>query len=314
MGKVILGAASSHAFAVLDPAEWDEARQNNRRGYERRYNVLPAESPHVAGETDEVVARRYGNIRLALDSVRVRLAQAQPDALVMIADDQNENFTDTNLPQIAIYVGQRFLAGRLEQDPLEHRSHPELAEAILRTCVEADVDMACIRKLPDDRLFAHAFGPVLRVIDPEAKIPVVPVFVNAIHMPAPSPSRCYFLGQLIGRAVEDCSGIERVALYGSGGLSHFTAGYPYAHYDGPLGYGEIDVDFDRWLIDRMRAGDGQALGKLSVKDLLDHGEIELRSWIAVLGALGQAKPQVLAYEPFYRGIMGMGVACWDLSS
>ena len=311
MGNITMGMASSHAFAVLDPSEWDDSRQRNRLGYQRRYNTLPPEQPGVAEETDDSVSHRYAHIRDAFDAIRARLTEIPPDALVMVADDQNENFTETNLPQIAIYVGERFVAGRADAESSVHRSHPALAEAILRTCVEADIDMACVRKLPEDRLFAHAFGPVLHVIDPEGKIPVVPVFVNAIHMPAPSPSRCYLLGQTIRTAVEAFDGAEKVAVYGSGGLSHFTAGYPYAHYHGPFNYGGIDVQFDRWLVERMQAGDGEALAALSVKDLLEHGEIELRSWITVLGAVGSVKPQLLAYEPFYRGLMGMGVASWD---
>lgn len=313
MGQLTLGMASSHAFAVLDPQNWDESRGRNREGYKRRFGVLPPEQPGVAQETDEVVTKRYARIRGALEQVRARLEQERPDALVFVADDQNENFTETNMPQIAIYVGDRFLAGRAGQEATERPSHRALAEAILRTCVESDIDMACIRKLPEDRLFAHAFGPVLRVVDPEARVPVVPIFVNAIHMPAPSPSRCYFLGQTIRRAIEACPEVGRVAVYGSGGLSHFTAGYPYAYYEGPLGYGAIDVDFDHWLMDRMQAGDGEALGHLTTRDLVAHGEIELRSWITVLGAVGSARPELTAYEPFYRGIMGMGVALWPVN-
>ena len=41
-----------------------------------------------------------------------------------------------------------------------------------------------------------------------------------------------------------------------------------------------------------------------------NGEIELRSWITVLGAVGAVRPDLIAYEPFYSGVMGMGVAHW----
>ena len=169
-----------------------------------------------------------------------------------------------------------------------------------------------LRKFPENRLFGHAFGPLLRRIDPENRIPCVPIFVNAIHMPAPSPSRCYYLGETIRKVVEQFDGVKKVAICASGGLSHFTAGFPWRYHEAGYTYGSIDEKFDAWLLDRMSNGDGAAIGKLSTKDLLDHGEIELRNWIVVLGALGTVKPEVLVYEPLYRGLIGMSVATWPV--
>jgi hypothetical protein len=105
---------------------------------------------------------------------------------------------------------------------------------------------------------------------------------------------------------------ERVAVYASGGLSHFTAGYPWAHYKGTHTYGSISEGFDRKIIDLMTRGEGEKLARLSADDLLDNGEIELRSWITLLGAVGQSAARVLAYEPFYSGNMAMSAAYWEL--
>ena len=43
-----------------------------------------------------------------------------------------------------------------------------------------------------------------------------------------------------------------------------------------------------------------------------NGEIEFRSWITMFGAIGDARPELLTYEPLYRGLMGQAVACWNL--
>ena len=59
-------------------------------------------------------------------------------------------------------------------------------------------------------------------------------------------------------------------------------------------------------------GRGGSLAQLTSDDLLEHGNVELRSWITVLGAVGDTRPEMLCYEPFYSALMGMGVAYWDL--
>jgi hypothetical protein len=61
----------------------------------------------------------------------------------------------------------------------------------------------------------------------------------------------------------------------------------------------------------MERGEGERLAHLSSDDLLDHGDIEMRSWIVVLGAVGKVPIRVLAYEPFYSGNMAMAVGYWE---
>ena len=41
-----------------------------------------------------------------------------------------------------------------------------------------------------------------------------------------------------------------------------------------------------------------------------NGDIELRTWIVLLGIIGNTAPQLTVYEPFYRAIMGMAVVSW----
>ncbi|MBV9120923.1 MAG: hypothetical protein JOZ39_09460 [Chloroflexi bacterium] len=313
MSKIVAGAASSHAFALEDPKNWDVVRDRVSSFYERRYGRPPEAQARMQQETPEDNQRRYQNLRDAFGHIRESLAALKPDVLVLVADDQDEIFTEETYPQIGVYLGKDFVCrGRHQASDYSGTGHPELAHAILRECVESDIDMSAIGALPDNVLAAHAFGPVLRAIDPEARIPAVPVFVNCIHIPAPSPARCYYLGQVLARAIEKCPGVKTAAIYGSGGLSHFPGSYP-GFPKGDFPFGGIIEEYDHMILDKLRAGRGSELAKLSSKELLDNGEIELRSWITMLGAIGDAKPQVLAYEPFYQGIMGMGVGYWDLA-
>jgi len=56
------------------------------------------------------------------------------------------------------------------------------------------------------------------------------------------------------------------------------------------------------------------MANLSNEDLIQNGEIELRQWIALMGMIGDRKPELLVYEPFYRGLLGMAVGYWNLAA
>jgi hypothetical protein len=312
MARVVAAFGSSHASTYLDPARWEEFRQRVRGSYERRYATVPPERPEVERETVESNQQRYARIRQELDRVRGRLRALRPDALVLIGDDQNENYLD-DLPQFAIYTGDHLIANdRQTETQVRHRCDSALARHLMVGCVEDGIDVASSRAFPEDMLLSHAHTQVLADLDPEALVTVVPVFVNAINVPAPTPKRCYEFGQALRRAIDSYPADARVAVYASGGWSHFTAGFPWRSYDGPATLGAIAEDFDKQLLQWMERGEGSALAGLSSADLRDNGGVEMRQWIVLQGVVGDRKPTSLVYEPFYRAVLAMAVASWDL--
>lgn len=316
MGEIVTGLASSHAFTLMEPKEWDQFRELNRQGYARRYGHLPPVHPRIAEEDEQSVEVRYERIRNGLAELRRSLEVAKPDVLLVIGDDQNENYTTDNIPQFGVFTGNEVQV--VDRGRKEEKLYPcdaSLAHILLEGMIEEGFDVSFSECFPDNRLKAHAHGePLHRVLLPHADIPIIPVFVNGIHWPAPSPSRCYAFGETIAKIVREKAGAKRVGLYASGGLSHFTAGYPYSVYKGPYGYGCISEDFDRKIIEWLAEGKGSKLAELTNAELLEHGELELRSWIILCGAVGGGKAEVLAYEPFYRAIMGMCVAKWEVET
>ncbi len=316
MGKIVAGMASSHAYALEEPTEWDRRRARSRSRFKDRYGTEPPVHPKVAEETMEMRQERYKRIRDGFSLFREQLKVKRPDALILIGDDQEEHFTEENMPQIALYVGDDLFA--TERGPEgrrrvgRYRCHSALAETLLGGLVERDFDIAFSRSFPRDELISHAHCPILRRVLPEADIPIVPLFINAIHMPTLSPRRCYKLGQAIREIILERPSAERVCLYASGGLSHFQPDYPFRHYRGPYTLGSISEEFDRRAVDLMGQGKGSLLADLTVQDLLANGDVEMKNWIVLLGAIGDIIPERLVYEPFYSGIMGMAVGYWEL--
>jgi len=310
MARLVAAMASSHAYTFLEPAQWDARREVSYGRWRRRFGTPPPVPPQLAQETLEGNQARYWRIREGLRQLKRRLAELQPDALILIGDDQNENYRADNLPQFAIYVGDRFVSVDRESNRTTyHVSDVALATTILCESVEAGFDLASSNSFRDGLLISHAHTQILSFLEPE--IPVVLVFVNAIHVPAPTPARCYQFGQCLASILRSLPDDRRYIAYASGGMSHFTGTYPWEHYSGPFSFGSISEAFDRWVVERMRAGQGAELAKLSSRDLLANGEIELRQWITLLGALDAAPPRWLEYEPFYRAIGAQAVGYWE---
>ena len=111
MGQIIAGLASSHAYTWLAPDQWDARRETTRKRYASRYGVEPPEPPQLAAETLEGDQLRYARIRDGLFLLRAKFEELSPDALVLIGDDQDENFREGNLPQLAIYSGEELTLG-----------------------------------------------------------------------------------------------------------------------------------------------------------------------------------------------------------
>jgi hypothetical protein len=116
--------------------------------------------------------------------------------------------------------------------------------------------------------------------------------------------RWYAFGVALGEAIRSYVGLDRVALVGAGGLSHFI-GVPRV--------GDIDEEFDRWFLDVLERGDIEAVLDLPDEELelAGNGAHEIRSWLAVAGAVAPARGQTMSYEPIYPWITGMGVARFE---
>src|SRR6185437_9720091 len=86
-------------------------------------------------------------------------------------------------------------------------------------------------------------------------------------------------GKAIGNAIRSYDGLERVALVAGGGLSHFV---------GEPRVGDIDEEFDTWLLDILAKGDLSDIIDIPNDELMEagNGTGEIRSWIALAGAGG----------------------------
>lgn len=304
---LVLGLATSHAPAMFLPVEqWPAI-----------YSMVVGDAPQppaAAAETPDTNAVARQRIDDGFAALRSALEAAQPDVLVIVGDDQDEVFGPPVNPTLAVFCGDKLSGSTMprfrDQPGINHdltlAGHSELGHHIAAGLVERGFDPAVmteLRPLSRPEGIGHAFTrPAHALAVAEAGIPVVPIFLNAYHNPLPSGQRCYDLGQAI-REIAD-SRPERIAVLGSGGLSHDPMG-PRA--------GWIDEPLDRWVLDRIAEGRGEDLTKLFTfdSDTLRGGSGEIRSWIVVAGALPGVRAQVIDYIPLHHAVTGLGLAYWE---
>jgi protocatechuate 4,5-dioxygenase beta chain/2,3-dihydroxyphenylpropionate 1,2-dioxygenase len=233
-------------------------------------------------------------VHAAFAGVKRLLAEARPDAIAIVAGDHIEGFFLDAVPALGVGVGAE-VAGRFGRYHYAFPVHEPLARGILEQGIERGFDLLYSQAVRLD----YAFYVPLHFTMPEPPVPIVPLFVNVYLPPQPTPRRCYAWGQAL-RAILDARP-ERVALLASGGMSHFPGT---DRYDAP------DYEFDRRLLDALAAGRGSEAAALTGEELGKSGNVELRTWITLLGSVGAARAEVLCYEPSWHH--GNAVVTWPV--
>ncbi|HEY7300618.1 MAG TPA: hypothetical protein VH684_22195 [Xanthobacteraceae bacterium] len=298
MAELIGGMAMSHGPQLMVPPErWDVL--HNRHG-----DALPVR-PELARETMVEKSAKWQRCKDAIDQLRRKLAVWRPDVLVIVADDQHENILDDANPPFTVYVGPDFEASislSYFKEPKSanrtaYKTDQALAQALLESLMEAGFDAAYSKVLRYEGGLGHAFARILKFLTPDAALPVVPIMVNTYFPPAPSPKRCVAFGQALAAAVRQLPDDRKIAVIGSGGLSHTI----------------IDEALDYGVVNAIKANDLDYLGALPASQLIA-GSSEIRNWI-VTAAAANRPAIVVDYVPCYRiptGVgCGMGFAYWE---
>ncbi|HEU5322396.1 MAG TPA: hypothetical protein VFX28_16440, partial [Methylomirabilota bacterium] len=233
-------------------------------------------------------------VHAAFARVRRRLEALRPDVLVVVAGDHVEAFFLNAVPALAVYVG-REAAGTFGPYAYRFPVHEPLARAVAEEGIARGFDLLYTQDAPLD----YAFFVPLHFAMPAPPVPIVPVHVNVYLPPQPTPRRCHAWGAALGDILR--ARPERVALVASGGMSHFP---------GTDRYASPEFDWDRRMLEALAAGRGHELAETPAGELDATGNIELRTWITVLGAVGEAKAEVYCYEPSWHH--GNAVVEWPL--
>jgi 3-O-methylgallate 3,4-dioxygenase len=327
MARIVLGLSSTHSPQLSTSAEvWPEHGQNDtrnpwlidRQGRRLTYEeALRQADPHIADElAPDKHAERHARVQQAVARLQQALSDARPDAVVVFGDDQAEIFPNDFRPALMLYTGETApnMPDLFSRAPYEAGRKagwaygPEratipiaagLAQHITHDLLEDGFDLAHASKLDDGLGLGHAFGFVFGRLMNGRTAPLAPVIINTLYPPnQPTARRCYQLGRSVRAAVERFPDDLRVAVVGSGGLSHFL----------------IDEEIDQRFLGALKTRDRDAICALP-SQRLQSGTGEIRSWIAAAAAVEELPLQFVDYQACYRSPagsgMGMGFAIWQ---
>jgi len=214
------------------------------------------------------------------DPVREWLGRERPDTVVVFYNDHGLNFFLDKMPTFAVGAAAQYRNsdegwGLPVQRPF--RGDPELSWHLIEALVSDEFDVTTCQEM----LVDHAFTVPLSLMWPgggQWPVKVVPIAINTVQHPLPSPSRCFKFGQSVGRAIESYRKDAKVFVVGSGGLSH--------QLDGARA-GFINKPFDLMCMEKLQS-EPHALTRYSIAELVELAGtqgVELLNWLAMRGAL-----------------------------
>lgn len=317
MGEIVFGGATSHGVTTvvewqdwLGRAEDDAHLPLYKQGRRRSYDDLADEAgdSFAAELQPEVLEDRGLRVQGALDRLRDDVEAAELDVLVVVGDDQGEVFTPTTTPTLAVHTGDEGTAAQMpvpdgapawmhravgglgmdRRRPLPTAG--KLAAEVVERLVAQGFDVAPFVTDPAGRGLGHAFTFPHRRFLRDGPVRLLPILLNTYYPPnQPTPARCYAIGVAVRRALEASTGLERIGILASGGLSHFI----------------VEEDLDRHVLHAIETGDRNALEHLPAERLLE-GSSEIRNWITVAGAFEGHALDWCEYVPTRRSRAGSG--------
>lgn len=323
MARIVLGIGTSHGpMLSTPPDQWHlrvEADRRMRHPYQGRvlsYDELvrEREAENLAAQiTPEVWRARHAQCRSAIAELARVHEEVKPDVAVIVGNDQMEVFDENLVPAFSVLWGDSIVNSEYSPERLAslpvgvavsvpghippggavYASQPKLGLHLIEHLMKECFDITALKRLPGDET-PHAFGFVFRQIMNDRVIPTVPVLVNTFYPPnQPRAARCVDFGRALCRAIASWDSDARVAVFASGGLTHFT----------------IEEPVDRSFLDAIRDGAIDRVGRMD-EAVFQAGTSELKNWIPVAAAMETAglKPTVVDYVPCYRSLAGTGNA------
>jgi 3-O-methylgallate 3,4-dioxygenase len=303
------------------PEKWHELGEKDTRDTRFDFSSLHPKANMEAEITIEKMRERYAAVQQGIAALGDVMRAAKPDVIVVFSNPHGGVTTDLMQPTFGIHLNDapphtegaamrgadgnvavatgprtardaKVAAGAPQQrDMRQYPTDGDLARHLMKGLIEEEIDVAAnFQSMPGAGLDG-AFNLLFQQFDKDASIPYVPVLISRYLPNQATPGRVYKFGQAVRRVIDRWDSGKRVAVMGSGGLSHQV----------------IDEELDRRVIDALQEGDVDSLSAIDVEQLnRAPGTPEILNWIACAGAMAPTNMTLIDYIPCYRSLAGTG--------
>jgi len=228
---------------------------------------------------------QVGRVNRAMRVIGDKFRALDHDLVIVLSNAHCDDMVVHSVPAFAIHCGRR-----AEGSGGHHGAWSidgEAGYALLRQLLDLGFDPAFTL----DAALGTAFTIPLDFCGYPRETPFLPIFVNAYVPPQPTPERCFAFGQALAHAIERAG--HRAVVLASGGLSHYPGTPQYPH---------PDIDTDRVIFERLKAGNLRYLLSLDAAALDRTGNVECRSLQILAGMIGDRTPDSALFEPSWHHI------------
>jgi 3-O-methylgallate 3,4-dioxygenase len=261
MADLVLAMGTSHSPSLNHrPEDYPrnaELDRHGRRlldksGHPVTYDQLLAQAaPGMAGQiTPGRIAERVDQCNAGQDHLARVLGDARLDALIIVGDDQHEQFHDDNMPAMLVYWGETIPGAAGSAGLRDYPVASKLGHHVIGHLLDNGFDMSHATEVSYRYGEGHALAFVRARLMQDAALPVLPVLLNTYFPPnQPRPGRCYQLGRALRAAVECWHGAGRIGILASGRLNHYA----------------VDEKLDRRVLKACRERDEETLAVLPLR-------------------------------------------------
>jgi len=267
------------------------------------FAAICSHAPGITGRAHLADAAAKDALHGELHRLGESLRAARPDALVIVAAEHFANFFMDNMPAYAMGMADHY------EGPIEDPGWLGIARtripgnAALSRRLIGEVMQTVDVAFAEEWKFDHGIMVPLHFLTPKFDVAVVPANVNCQGPPLTPLPRAWAFGEALRRAADAVP--ERIALVGTGGISHWPA---------TPDSGRINEPWDREFLARWTRNDRAAL--LDYDDAQTYrdagqGGFEIRTFIAVAAA-ARGHGELRHYAPIPIFSVGCTVATMSI--
>lgn len=241
----------------------------------------------------------------AFATLRDWVDQNEVDCLVTIFNDHVTSFFFDHYSAFALGLDDIYYpadegGGPRDVKPLN--GHAALARHIGHSLVADEFDMSFFQ---GKRLDHGCFSPLSMLMNETGELrgTMVPLQVGVLQFPIPSARRCYKLGKSLRKAIQSFPEDLRVAVVGTGGLSHQVHGER-TGYNNP--------DWDEEFLTLLET-EPETLADLTIAEYARRGGVEgaeVIMWLIMRGALSDTVRRVHA-STYLPAVTNIGTVIFE---